>query len=110
MSGLSERLTIQSATETADSQGGATVAWGTLATVWGELVPQSAGERLQGQAMGATMAYRFRVRLRADVAPAMRVSWTPRWPPGQSAQTLEIHGVTIEPNRAFMVLDCGVRQ
>jgi head-tail adaptor len=32
---LHERVTLQSATETADGSGpGATVTWGTLATVW----------------------------------------------------------------------------
>lgn len=107
---LSERLTIQAATETPDSQGGAAVAWGTQATVWAELLPQSASERIQAQNVGAVVAYRFRCYVRPDITPAMRVSWTPRWPAGQSARTLEIHGVVLEPNRQFMLLECGVRQ
>lgn len=106
---LSEYLTIQSATETADSQGGAAVTWGTVANIWGQIVPLGANERSQAEAMGSVVSYRFRVRARGDVEPSMRVSWTPRWPPSQSAQTLEIHGVVMEPSRAYMLLECGVR-
>jgi len=109
-SGLSERITIESATETADSQGGAVVAWATVDTVWAELVPLRASERLQAQGMGSTVEYRFRVRLRNDITPSMRVSWTPRGVQSGAAQTLEISGVTREIGRATMLLDCGVRQ
>lgn len=109
-SALSERITIQSATETADSQGGAAVAWTDVACVWAELVPLRASERLQAQGMGSTALYRFRVRARNDVTPSMRVSWAPHGGQDASAQTLEISGVTREVGRATMLLDCGVRQ
>lgn len=106
---FTERLTVQSATETADSQGGASVAWTTVDSVWAELVPLRAAEWMQAQAMGSIASYRFRTRVRTDVTPSMRVQWTPRWPPNQATQTLEIAGVTIEPDRTHMLLECGVR-
>jgi len=105
---LSERLTIQSATETADGQGGAAVAGTTVATVWAELIPQRASERIQAQAVGSTANYRFRVRTRTDLAPSMRVVWAPRGAAAHAAQTLEIAGITYEPDRTFLVLECGV--
>lgn len=105
---MSERLTIQAAAETTDSQGGRSLAWSTLAQIWGEPVPLGASERMQANAIASHGLYRFRVRTRADVTPAMRVSWTPRWPANQSAQTLEITGVLFEPSRATMLLDCAV--
>jgi SPP1 family predicted phage head-tail adaptor len=107
---MSEYLTIQSATETADSQGGAAVAWSDVACVWAELVPLRASERLQAQGMGSTALYRFRVRVRNDVTPSMRVSWTPSGGEVAVAQALEISGVTREVGRSTMLLDCGVRQ
>jgi SPP1 family predicted phage head-tail adaptor len=106
----SERLTVQAATETADGQGGASTVWADVADVWAELVPLRAAERIQAEAVGSVASYRFRTRVRADVAPAMRVRWTPRWPAGHAPLVLEIGGITIEPDRTHMILDCGVRQ
>lgn len=107
---MSERLTIQTAPETTDSQGGRSKAWSTLAPVWGELVPIGTSERMQANAVGSHVLYRFRIYTRADVTPSMRVLWTPRWPASQSAQTLQITGVQHEPSRASMLLDCAVVQ
>ena len=108
---LSEQLTVKTVTTASDSQGGTTVsATPTVATVWAELVPVRASERSQAQQMGSEVGYRFRLRTRADITPSMTLHWTPRWPSGASAQVLQIHGITYEPSRAFMVLDCGVRQ
>lgn len=108
MGRMAERITVQTNTETTDTQGGRAASWGTLATVWAELVPMGASERLQAQAMGSTTSLRFRVRRRVDVTPKMRVSWTPTWPMDATARTLEIHGVVpMDDGRTWMYLDCG---
>lgn len=106
---LSEIVTILAPVETPDGQGGASVAWSEVATVRAQLVPMRAVERLQAEAIGAVSDYRFRIYVRADVRPTMRVSWTPRWPQGQAPQELEIAGTLLEANRRTMLLDCGVR-
>jgi head-tail adaptor len=95
-------------TYASDAQGGRRISWSTLDTVRGELIPIRATERLQAQAIGSQVETRFRVHARADVTPSMRVVWTPSWPSGSAAQTLEILGVQPEGDgRLFMLLDCG---
>lgn len=104
---LTERLTIQQKTTTADGQGGrAVTAWPTFATVWGRVEPLRMHERIQAAAIGATLAYRVTVRYRGDLTPAMRIEWTPY---GYStAKTLQIHGVQpLDGGRAGLVLECS---
>ena len=91
-----------------DAQGGRAIAWTTVDTVPAELQPLRAMERLQVKAIGSQVDLRFRVRVRTDITPQMRVLWTPRWPAGADAQTLEIHGVLpFEDGRRWMLLECG---
>lgn len=105
---LSERLVIRTAgTPVSDSQGGTTSTAATLTTIWAESVPLSAAEQLQAESVASHAVYRFRARVRADVTPAMTVSWTPRWPAGMSAKTLQITGVQPLPDRMFMQLSCA---
>lgn len=91
-----------------DAQGGRKLAWATVAILPAALVPQSAAERLQAQAITAVVDTHFRVRVRAGITPKMRVRWTPSWPPSSAEQTLQIHGVLpIEDGRTWMFLECG---
>lgn len=102
---LRERVVIQQNTTTPDSQGGRASSWGTLATVWAHVRPASASEQLQAQAVQSAVGYAVTVRYRADITPAMRVSWTPY---GGSAKTLQILGVyPVDGGRAFSLLTCG---
>lgn len=106
---LTERLTLQVLTPTPDSQGGRSTVPTTVATVWAELIHGTAEtERLQVQNMGATTNYRFRIRTRNDVTPAMLAEWQLRGPAGAPTLTLEIHGI-IRVDRRWMLLDCGIR-
>lgn len=95
------------ATFTSDSSGGQGTGFYTLATVWGQVMPLSASERLQVQAIGSQQAYRARIYYRADVTPKMRLTWTPYL--NATAKTLEIHGVLPDANepRRFIILDLG---
>lgn len=91
-----------------DAQGGRRIGWTTVESIWAELVPLRAAERLQAQAIGSQVAYRFRTRIRSDVTPAMRALWTPTWPPGAVRKTLEIHGVLpIDDGLTDAFLECG---
>ena len=92
-----------------DAQGGRRIGWTTVDTVPAELIPLRAMERLQAQAISAQVDYRFRIRVRTDVTAKMRALWTPRWPPGSTTKTLEIHGVLpADDGRRFMLLEAGV--
>lgn len=103
---LRERVTIQEKTTTPDSQGGRTTTWGTLATVWASVVPLTMGEKLQASAVGSTLAYRVTCRYRADVTPAMRITWMPFM--SETTKTLEIHGVqAADGGRQWLTMDCA---
>lgn len=105
---LSERLVVQSITDATDAVGGKTETVATLDTIHAELVPMSADERFQAQAVGAQTSYRFRVRVRSDLTVKRRVTWTPQWPRDAATVSLEVHGVLYEPDRMYQILECGV--
>lgn len=101
---LTQRVIVQQPSEASNGQGGATVTWSTLATVWASVVGISGSERLQAESVGSRVGYRVTVRYRADVTPRMRLSWTPY---GGSAKTLEILAVRMkEGSPVFLELDC----
>lgn len=105
---LSERLVIRTAgTPASDGQGGTTATPAILVTIWAESVPLSAAEQLQAESVGSHAIYRFNVRVRSDVTPAMTVEWTPRWPPDMAAKTLQILGVQPSHDRKSMHLSCA---
>ena len=82
--------------------------WRTLDSIPAESIPLGVMERLQIQAIQSSVAYRFRVRVRADLEPTMRVLWTPSWPPSAPRQTLAINGVIpCEDGRTFAYLECS---
>lgn len=91
-----------------DDQGAAREVWRDLATVPAELVPLRAAERLQAAAIQSLVSYRFRVRVRTDLVPQQRISWTPRWPVGATAKTLQILGVLpVDDGRSWLFLEAG---
>lgn len=104
---LTERLTIRTVTTASDSQGGRTETASTVATIWAEPLPLSVSEQLQAESVASHAGYRFRVRARADVTPGMTASWTPRWPSGAAAKTLQILGVQPQHDRQWMTLACA---
>jgi SPP1 family predicted phage head-tail adaptor len=113
--GLSSPATQSpTATYASDAQGGRRSHWSTLATIFAEMTPMQSQERLQINAVQANEAYTFRVRVRPDLSPKMRVQWTPRWPAFATARQLEI--ASVDPDMgggatAFLLLQCvGVSQ
>lgn len=104
---LRERVTLQQATTATDTQGGRTQTWSTLATVWANVSawPTQPDETIRAGAVNSTLHYRVEMQYRADVAPAMRVSWTPYQ--STTARTLEIMGVAPKDGfRVRLLLDC----
>lgn len=111
--GLRELLTIQQAVSTTDAIGGRSRTWSTLVTDEpAELVTSAAldrptAEAIQATAVQSSISYRFRIRARVDLAPTMRVLWTPRWPASATTKTLEIVGISPIGNGAvYMAIDC----
>lgn len=111
--GLRELITIQQAVSTTDVIGGRSRTWETLiSSEPAELVTSAALDRpttegIQATAVQSSIAYRFRIRVRAGLAPTMRVLWTPRWPPSATTKTLEIIGISPIGNGAvYMAIDC----
>lgn len=105
---LSDRLTIQTPTTTADAQGGRATTWATLTTVWGHVKPAGQAEMLGlREFIVAIGGYEITIRMREDVTVVMRLLWTPRWPSGCAEKTLQIHGVQPTQDRAWLVLRCA---
>jgi SPP1 family predicted phage head-tail adaptor len=75
---LRHRITIQSVTETKDTFGGVTEAWGTHAAVWASIEPLSGRELLQAQQVQADITHRVRMRYVAGVTTKMRVLYGSR--------------------------------
>lgn len=93
---------------TSDAQGGMKWTWRTLDTVHAELMPIRASERLQMAAIQAVVDYRFRIRVRADLSPKMRLLWTPSAPAGVSRHVLEIAGVLpFDDGRTWQILEAS---
>lgn len=101
-----EVLAIQRDSSTTQTVDGHSATWVPLAIVRAALIPQSAGEQVQGVSVGSQNDYRFVVTQRTDVKTTMQVLWTPSW--GGSQQTLQITGVLPDGNgRQSMVLLCS---
>lgn len=90
-----------------DAQGGRRGGWTTLATEWAESVPMRWLERIQVRAVTTNQEYRFRLRYKPTVTPQMRLQWTPSWDYDAVQKNLEIHGVVVDRNPQFMILECG---
>lgn len=73
---LTQRITIEQPATTADGQGGQSISWQTLATVWAEVLPQRSGgdERVMGEQLQAKVTHRVTIRYRDDVLPKHRIS------------------------------------
>jgi SPP1 family predicted phage head-tail adaptor len=69
---LRHRVTLESAAETPDGAGGATVTWSAVASLWAEIVPVKADERGIGEGEGDLTTHRIVVRKRDDISTGDR--------------------------------------
>ncbi|MFP3945019.1 MAG: phage head closure protein [Alphaproteobacteria bacterium] len=96
---LRHRVTIELPVETPDGQGGQTVTWSPLATVWAEIRPLKARETVNAHQVEARTTHLVRVRHRPDILPTMRVVFGNR--------IFAIHGVLDDgERRRFLHLFC----
>ncbi len=99
---LRERLVLKQKTATTDTQGGRSLAWSTVATVWGSMRPLAPREQLQAETIGAHLTYEAEIRYRADVTPLWRLQWRPY--AATAARTFEIAGVVPKAGRPERLL------
>lgn len=92
---------------TSNAQGGRGAngaVWRDVVTVSAEAVALSADEFLQIQQVTSDVRYRFRVHVRADLEPTMRLLWTPVWPAGMAQKTLTLLGIRPDEARPYYAL------
>ena len=70
---LNQRLVLEAPTETPDGAGGVTRSYVDAATLWAEVTPLSARERVVADAAGASVTHRIRIRMRGDVTTRHRL-------------------------------------
>jgi SPP1 family predicted phage head-tail adaptor len=71
---LTERVVIQSATETQSATGEVTQSWSTVATVWAQVSPLTGKEFFSSQHLEAEVNAVIRIRYRTGITPKMRVT------------------------------------
>lgn len=102
---LRHRVTFQQRTEVRDALGGASVAWRDVATVWANIQPLGARERLAAQAIHVEVSHTVTIRYHAQFAnprttAALRLLYGER--------IFDIHGVTDPDERhQSLELACG---
>lgn len=72
---MDRRITIERETETLKPSGDATKVWAPVATVWAEVLQQTASEFFTGYGEAETGTVIFRVRFRPGITTADRVNY-----------------------------------
>lgn len=102
ISKMRERITFQSQTPTSDNQGGVTLAWTDLITVWAKIEPISQRERIFTQELQYRRSHKIIVRSNASTASvttAMQIVF--------GARTFQIKSI-IDPDERgyYLSIDC----
>lgn len=98
---LNQRVAIKAQSVTTDTSGMITEAFTTTtATVWAEVIADSAGERGAGSQVEQARTYTVRIRHRTDVAATARLTW--------GSLTLKVLGMknSDEGRKRFLLLKC----
>jgi len=95
---LDRRITLQSASVTADSFGQAVRTYSTLAEVWAMVeyrgVPKEGDET---EKLTSVNKVRFTIRYRSDLDATIKVSW--------KGNTYEVEGVSLQGREQYIILD-----
>lgn len=75
---MKHRITFQRDDGTADVIGGNAATWTTHMSVWAEMIPQTSREFVVGAQNRPDTTHMFRIRYRAGLHSAMRVTWQGR--------------------------------
>ncbi len=95
---LRHRAVIERLTKTPDGQGGFTASWSSFATVWAEIKPVSASERLRSDRNEILRTHKMRIRFLAGVSGEMRVIFDDR--------IFQVKGfITPDEHKDFMFMD-----
>ena len=98
---MRRRLVLEHAVTTPDGAGGATHEWFELTRIWGEMTPMGGREHAEYGRIDARLAYRIRIRHRADVRPEMRFRL------GERLFDIE---AAYDPDERGRFLDCLCRE
>lgn len=69
---MRNRLTIQQPVRTPDNQGGYSLSWQDVATVWADVRQLAGREYLMAQQLSTALSHQVSMRYRADVVPSWR--------------------------------------
>lgn len=94
---LRQRLGLETASETPDGAGGATLSWSVVASLWAEVIPLKAGEREVGEGLADLVTHRIVIRHRSDVAAGDRFT--------SGVRVFHIRGLT-DPEEDGRYLTC----
>jgi SPP1 family predicted phage head-tail adaptor len=102
---MRELVTLQIPSSSASTDGDyGTPTWKKLATVHADISPLPIRERLQAAAMQSPIAYRVRLRDRADVTAKARIICAG---PDYAHSTMQIHSVVRNHRDGSLELDCS---
>lgn len=88
---LRHRVTVEVPVATPDGEGGETIVWTPLATIWAEIRPRAAREAVNAHQTEVRTTHIVRVRYRPDILPTMRVV--------SGTRIFAIHGVLDDGER-----------
>ena len=96
---LRHRLVLQEKRRTADSGGGASVAWADVASFWANVAPVGQFMRLQSEQLQSRLTHEVTTRRRDDILPGMRLNFGGRF--------LMVRTITAEDERLeFLKVMC----
>ena len=75
---LRERIAIEQESNVSDGQGGSTLSWTNVCTVFARVSPLRGQERLQAMQVQDETVHKITIRFRDDITPKMRVVWRSR--------------------------------
>lgn len=78
-------MELEAPTRTPDEGGTATIAWTTVAEVWGRIAPSTGRELMRADGVAARLTHEIVLRHRGGVTPQMRLR--------QGTRVFEIHAV-----------------
>lgn len=105
---MRHRLQLQSKTTESDGGGSAAVTtWTTYATVYGEIIPQSGGERFFGDKLEEPITHIIKLRFRRDLSFQNRIKYTFRNGDATGTRIFNIKRVINDGTRdKFLIVQC----
>jgi SPP1 family predicted phage head-tail adaptor len=96
---LRHRITVQSMTDTQDTDGSVSETASTFRTAWARIVPLKGSEDYVAQGIAASVVYEMWIRYIPNVTPKMRVLWGER--------TFEVDSVrNYDSLNKWLILTC----